>query len=99
MTLLIQKVQNKPDGARKTLHHQRDGRQNVLKSLPFLAAADRRSYGARAGLSQGARTQGIGVPKGTLLSCGQARRRTTGPAQVLLVMVDKRLGLVAELLG
>jgi len=52
MALLEQKVQNKPKGARKPLHHQRDGRQNVLASHkpPFGAATGRRVCGARASI-------------------------------------------------
>ena len=53
---------------------------------------------ARTGLSQSAFAQSIGVAKGTLLNWEQGRRRPTGPAQVLLAMIDKKPSLVAELL-
>ena len=53
---------------------------------------------ARTGLSQGAFAQSIGVAKGTLLNWEHGRRRLTGPAQVLLAMIDKNPSLVAELL-
>lgn len=53
---------------------------------------------ARTGLSQGAFAQSIGVAKGTLLNWEHGRRRPTGPAQVLLAMIDKKPSLVAELL-
>jgi putative transcriptional regulator len=53
---------------------------------------------ARTGLSQSAFAKSIGVAKGTLLNWEQGRRRPTGPAQVLLAMIDKKPSLVAELL-
>ena len=53
---------------------------------------------ARTGLSQSAFAQSIGVAKGTLLNWEQGRRRPTGPAQVLLAMIDKKPSIVAELL-
>ena len=53
---------------------------------------------ARTGLSQGAFAQSIGVAKGILLNWEHGRRRPTGPAQVLLAMIDKNPSLVAELL-
>ena len=52
MTLLYQKVQNKPGGARKSPCHQGDGRQNVLRSPPFWAATDRRDCGVRASIHE-----------------------------------------------
>jgi putative transcriptional regulator len=53
---------------------------------------------ARTGLSQGAFARSIGVAKGTLLNWEHGRRRPTGPAQVLLAMIEKQPSLVAELL-
>jgi len=53
---------------------------------------------ARTGLSQSAFARSIGVAKGTLLNWEHGRRRPTGPAQVLLAMIDKKPSLVAELL-
>ena len=53
---------------------------------------------ARTGLSQGAFARSIGVAKGTLLNWEHGRRRPTGPAQVLLAMIEKKPSLVAELL-
>ena len=52
----------------------------------------------RTGLSQSAFARSIGVAKGTLLNWEQGRRRPTGPAQVLLAMIDKKPSLVSELL-
>ena len=54
---------------------------------------------ARTGLSQGDFARSIGVAKGTLLNWEHGRRRPTGPAQVLLAMIDKKPFLVAELLS
>ena len=54
---------------------------------------------ARTGLSQGAFARSIGVPRATLLNWGQGRRRPTGPARVLLALIDRRPALVTELLG
>ena len=53
---------------------------------------------ARTGLSQRAFARSIGVAKGTLLNWEHGRRHPTGPAQVLLAMIDKKPSLVAELL-
>lgn len=61
-------------------------------------AVDVAAIRARTGLSQGAFARSIGVAKGTLLNWEQGRRRPTGPAQVLLAMIDKKPALVTELL-
>jgi putative transcriptional regulator len=53
---------------------------------------------ARTGLSQSAFARSIGVAKGTLLNWEQGRRQPTGPAQVLLAMIDRKPSLVGELL-
>lgn len=54
---------------------------------------------ARTGLSQGAFARSIGVAKGTLLNWEHGRRHPTGPAQVLLAMIEKKPSLVSELLS
>ena len=53
---------------------------------------------AKTGLSQRDFAQSIGVAKGTLLNWEQGRRRPTGPAQVLLAMIERQPSLVRELL-
>jgi putative transcriptional regulator len=53
---------------------------------------------ARTGLSQSAFARSIGVAKGTLLNWEHGRRRPTGPAQVLLAMIEKNPLLVTEIL-
>ena len=51
----------------------------------------------RAGLSQSAFADSIGVPEGTLRNWEQGRRQPSGPAKVLLALLAKRPNLVAEL--
>jgi putative transcriptional regulator len=46
---------------------------------------------ARTGLSQSAFARSIGVAKGTLLNWEHGRRQPTGPAQVLLAMIARKL--------
>ena len=57
---------------------------------------------ARTGLSQAQFARSIGVARGTLLNWEQGRRghphRPTGPAQVLLALIDRRPSVVGELL-
>ncbi|GBR41396.1 helix-turn-helix domain-containing protein [Gluconobacter kondonii] len=53
----------------------------------------------RTGLSQAQFARSIGVAKGTLLNWEHGRRQPTGPAQVLLAMLEKRPSLVSELLS
>ena len=54
---------------------------------------------AQTGLSQDAFARSIGVAKGTLLNWEQGRRHPTGPAQVLLALIEKRPGIVQDLLA
>ena len=53
---------------------------------------------ARTGLSQAQFARSIGVARGTLLNWEQGRRRPTGPAQVLLALIDRQPSVVQELL-
>ena len=53
---------------------------------------------ARTGLSQAQFARSIGVARGTLLNWEQGRRRPTGPAQVLLALIDRRPSVIEELL-
>ncbi|KXV42136.1 XRE family transcriptional regulator [Gluconobacter japonicus] len=53
----------------------------------------------RTGLSQAQFARSIGVAKGTLLNWEHGRRQPTGPARVLLAMLDKRPSLVSEMLS
>jgi len=52
---------------------------------------------ANTGLSQRDFAQSFGVAKGTLLNWEQSRR-LTGPAQMLLAMIERQPALVRELL-
>jgi putative transcriptional regulator len=63
-----------------------------------VGAVDVAAIRARTGLSQGAFARSIGVAKGTLLNWEHGRRRPTGPAQILLAMIEKKPSLVSELL-
>lgn len=53
---------------------------------------------ATTGLSQSAFAKSIGVARGTLLNWEQGRRHPTGPAQVLLALIERRPSVVTELL-
>lgn len=53
----------------------------------------------KTGQSQGAFATSIGVNTATLQQWEQGRRGPTGPARVLLAMVDRRPGIVGEVLG
>lgn len=52
----------------------------------------------RTGLSQSQFARSIGVAKGTLLNWEQGRRHPTGPAQVLLALIERKPSVVRELL-
>lgn len=52
----------------------------------------------KTGLSQSAFARSIGVAKGTVLNWEQGRRHPTGPAQVLLALIEKKPSVVQELL-
>ncbi|TDR87971.1 helix-turn-helix domain-containing protein [Enterovirga rhinocerotis] len=53
----------------------------------------------KTNLSQPAFARSIGVQTATLRQWEQGRRDPTGPARVLLALVDKRPGIVGEVLG
>ena len=53
----------------------------------------------KTGQSQGAFASSIGVNTTTLQQWEQGRRGPTGPARVLLALVDRRPGIVGEVLG
>ncbi|MGR3290295.1 MAG: helix-turn-helix domain-containing protein [Paracoccaceae bacterium] len=52
----------------------------------------------RTGLSQSQFARSIGVAKGTLLNWEQGRRHPTGPAQVLLALIERKSSVERELL-
>ena len=63
------------------------------------AALDVAAIRKRAGTSQAKFASSIGVPVSTLRNWEQGRRRPEGPARVLLALLDKRPGIVEEVLG
>lgn len=52
----------------------------------------------QTGLSQAGFARSIGVPKGTLLDWEHGRRHPTGPAQVLLALIEREPSVVQGLL-
>lgn len=62
-----------------------------------LPSVDVTAIRQRAGLSQSAFADSIGVPEGTLRNWEQGRRQPPGPAKVLLALLAKKPNLVAEL--
>lgn len=54
---------------------------------------------AKTGLSQAEFSRTIGVAKGTLVNWEQGRRTPTGPAMVLLAMLNKNPSLVSQILS
>lgn len=62
--------------------------------LPYVDIAAVR---AKAGLSQKAFAESIGVSEGTLINLEQGRRQPTGPAKVLLALIAKQPNWVTEL--
>lgn len=65
-------------------------------SIPEIDVAGVR---AKTGLSQAEFARSIGVAKGTLLNWEHGRRSPTGPAQVLLALIEKQPSVVQELLS
>ena len=52
----------------------------------------------KTGLSQSEFARSIGVAKGTLLNWEHGRRHPTGPAQVLLALIESKPSVVQDLL-
>ncbi|MCP1197266.1 helix-turn-helix domain-containing protein [Acetobacter senegalensis] len=73
--------------------------QNSITHKVRVPSVDVAAIRTRTGLSQAQFARRIGVAKGTLLNWEHGRRQPTGPAQVLLAMLDKRPSLVSELLS
>ncbi|WP_373687797.1 helix-turn-helix domain-containing protein [Gluconobacter sp. P5E10] len=62
-------------------------------------SVDAAAIRTRMGLSRAQFSRSIGVAKGSLLNWEHGRCPPTGPAKVLLAMLDKRPSLVSELLS
>ncbi|MFZ4068398.1 MAG: helix-turn-helix domain-containing protein [Phenylobacterium sp.] len=71
----------------------------AVRQVEIPAEVDVAAIRARTGLSQGAFARSIGVPRATLLNWEHGRRRPTGPARVLLALIDRRPALVTQMLG
>ncbi len=65
----------------------------------YPAEMDVKEIRKRTGLSQPKFARRIGVPVGSLRNWEQRRRAPEGPARVLLALLDKRPGIVEELLS
>jgi putative transcriptional regulator len=66
--------------------------------LPIPSVIDVQAIRKRAGLSQTSFASLIGVPVGTLRNWEQNHRSPTGPARVLLAMLDRNPRIVEETL-
>jgi len=85
-------------GLNEALDHAKGKEIGARVHKVEVPAVDVAAIRARTGLSQGAFARSIGVAKGTLLNWKHGRRQPTGPAQVLLAMIEKKPSLVSELL-
>jgi len=85
-------------GLNEALDHAKGKEIGARVHKVQVPAVDVAAIRARTGLSQGAFARSIGVAKGTLLNWEHGRRQPTGPAQVLLAMIEKKPSLVSELL-
>ena len=93
------------------MKHQRKPRKELNVTVTFsetdkpssywhhgeLPSADVAAIRKKAGLSQSAFADSIGVPAGTVRNWEQGRRQPSGPAKVLLALLTRRPNLVAEL--
>ena len=86
------------EGLNEALAHARGQDTGAVVHTIEVASVDVARIRALTGLSQSAFARSIGVAKGTLLNWEQGRRHPTGPAQVLLAMIERRPSIVQELL-
>ena len=87
------------EGLNEALAFARGEKTGAVVHQVAVSSVDVAAIRASTGLSQSAFARSIGVAKGTLLNWEHGRRRPTGPARVLLAMIEKRPSLVSELLG
>jgi putative transcriptional regulator len=66
--------------------------------LPVPSVIDVQAIRKKAGLSQAAFARRIGVPVATLRNWEQGHRSPTGPARVLLALLDRNPRIVEETL-
>lgn len=86
------------EGLHEALAHAKGKDTGAVVHTIEVAAVDVAKIRASTGLSQSAFARSIGVAKGTLLNWEHGRRHPTGPAQVLLAMIERRPTIVQELL-
>jgi putative transcriptional regulator len=98
-------------GRQAAMKHQRKPRKELKVTVFFselsnpcarrhhgeLPSADVAAIRKKAGLSQSAFANSIGVPAGTVRNWEQGRRQPSGPAKVLLALLTRRPNLVAEI--
>jgi putative transcriptional regulator len=86
------------EGLNEALEFSKGNATGAVVHRVTVPAVDVVRIRASTGLSQSAFAMSIGVAKGTLLNWEQGRRHPTGPAQVLLAMIERRPSVVSELL-
>jgi len=86
-------------GLTEALDHARGEKTGAVVHEVRVAAPDVAAIRAKTGLSQSAFAKSIGVAPGTLQGWEQGRRRPDGPARVLLALINKRPGIVQEVLA
>lgn len=86
------------EGLHEALAHAQGKDTGAVVHTIEVASVDVAKIRASTGLSQSAFARSIGVAKGTLLNWEHGRRHPTGPAQVLLAMIERRPSIVQELL-
>ena len=86
------------EGLHEALAHAQGKDTGAVVHTIKVASVDVAKIRASTGLSQSAFARSIGVAKGTLLNWEHSRRHPTGPAQVLLAMIERRPSIVQELL-
>lgn len=85
-------------GLEETISHAEGKRQGAKIHELRLPDVNVSAIRARTGLSQAKFARSIGVAKGTLLNWEQGRRQPSGPANVLLALIERNPSVVQELL-
>lgn len=85
-------------GLREALEFTEKRNEATVIHRVRVPVVDVREVRAKTGLSQKEFSLSIGVAKGTLLNWEQGRRKPTGPARVLLAILNKKPSLVTSLL-
>lgn len=85
-------------GLEEAISHVEGKRQGATIHEVHLPDVDVSAIRARTGLSQAEFARSIGVAKGTLLNWEQGRRQPSGPANVLLALIERNPSVVRELM-